>query len=245
MSAGAPVPIETLRQMKRLCPDAEMHTPYGMTEVLPVADLSLEQREAVGEGSGVCVGQPVNNCHVKIVAVDGGVAELPRGETGEVVVSAPWMSLGYNRLWLTQQKARFASDGLTWHRTGDVGHLDSDGNLWIEGRVVHMIHAAHGPITPVPLEVLCEKIPHVKRAAAVGIGDKGVQQLVIVLENDQKNENVASAALTAQVRQALRQVDVVAVWETKKLPVDIRHNSKIDRTALGQRMQKVLSGRSK
>ena len=245
MSAGAPVPIETLRQMTRLCPQAEMHTPYGMTEVLPVADLSLEQREAVGEGAGVCVGKPVNNCHVKIVAVDGGVAELPRGETGEVVVSAPWMSLGYNRLWLTQQKARFASDGLTWHRTGDVGHLDSDGNLWIEGRVVHMIHTAQGSITPVPLETVCETISGVERAAAVGIGEPGIQQIVIVLETDQKNENVASAPLTAQVRQTLGQVDVVAVWETKKLPVDIRHNSKIDRTALGQRMQKVLSGRSK
>ena len=245
MSAGAPVPIETLRQMTRLCPQAEMHTPYGMTEVLPVADLSLEQREAVGEGAGVCVGKPVNNCHVKIVAVDGGVTELPYGETGEVVVSAPWMSLGYNRLWLTQQKARFASDGLTWHRTGDVGHLDSDGNLWIEGRVVHMIHTAQGSITPVPLETVCETISGVQRAAAVGIGEPGIQQIVMVLETDQKNENVASAALTAQVRQALGQVDVVAVWETKKLPVDIRHNSKIDRTALGQRMQKVLSGRSK
>jgi acyl-CoA synthetase (AMP-forming)/AMP-acid ligase II len=245
MSAGAPVPIETLRQMTRLCPQAEMHTPYGMTEVLPVADLSLKQREAAGEGAGVCVGKPVNNCRVKIVAVDGGVTELSHGETGEVVVSAPWMSLGYNRLWLTQQKARFASDGLTWHRTGDVGHLDSEGHVWIEGRVVHMIHTAQGSITPVPLETVCETISGVQRAAAVGIGEPGIQQIVIVIETDQKNENVASAALTAQVRQALGQVDVVAVWETKKLPVDVRHNSKIDRTALGQRMQKVLSGRSK
>jgi acyl-CoA synthetase (AMP-forming)/AMP-acid ligase II/pimeloyl-ACP methyl ester carboxylesterase len=245
MSAGAPVPIETLRQMTRLCPQAEMHTPYGMTEVLPVADLSLEQRDAVGEGAGVCVGKPVNNCRVKIVAVDDGVTELPHGETGEVVVSAPWMSLGYNRLWLTQQKARFVSDGLTWHRTGDVGHLDSEGHVWIEGRVVHMIHTAQGSITPVPLETVCEMISGVQRAAAVGIGEPGIQQIVIVLETDEKNENVASAALTAQVRQALGLVDVVAVWETKKLPVDIRHNSKIDRTALGQRMQKVLSGRSK
>ena len=245
MSAGAPVPIETLRQMTRLCPQAEMHTPYGMTEVLPVADLSLEQREAVGEGAGVCVGKPVNNCHVKIVAVDGGVAELPRGETGEVVVSAPWMSLGYNRLWLTQQKARFASDGFTWHRTGDVGHIDGDGNLWIEGRVVHMIHTADGSMTPVPIEVACEKISGVKRAAAVGIGDKGVQQLVMVLETDQAKEDPAPDQLAAQVREALAGLDVVAIWETKKLPVDIRHNSKIDRTALAQKMQKVLSGRSR
>jgi len=46
------------------------------------------------------------------------------------------------------------------------------------------------------------------------------------------------------VREALPHVDVVAVWETKKLPVDIRHNSKIDRTALAQKMQKALSGKS-
>ncbi len=245
MSAGAPVPIDTLRQMKQLCPDAEMHTPYGMTEVLPVADLSLQQREAVGEGLGVCVGQPVDGCHVKIVAIEGGTTNLPTGECGEVVVSARWMSLGYNRLWLTQQNARFESDGLTWHRTGDVGHLDSDGNLWIEGRVVHMIHGSHGSITPVPLEVVCEKIAGVKRAAAVGIGEKGVQQLVIVLETDQAKEDIAPPHFATQVRESLPDLDVVAIWETKKLPVDIRHNSKIDRTALAQKMQKVLSGRSR
>ena len=244
MSAGAPVPIETLRHMQKLCPQAEMHTPYGMTEVLPVADLSLQQREEVGEGSGVCVGKPVDGCQVKVVAIKGTTTALPIGTTGEVVVSTPWMSLGYNRLWLTQQRARFESDGLTWHRTGDVGHLDVDGNLWIEGRVVHIIHAAQGPLTPVPLEISCETIPRVKRAAAVGIGDIGVQQVVIVLEIEQGRDDIASAATSAQVREALPHIDVVAVWETKKLPVDIRHNSKIDRTALAEKMQKALSGRS-
>jgi acyl-coenzyme A synthetase/AMP-(fatty) acid ligase/pimeloyl-ACP methyl ester carboxylesterase len=245
MSAGAPVPIETLRHMQKLCPQAEMHTPYGMTEVLPVADLSLQQREDVGEGLGVCVGRAVDGCNVKVVAIDGGISELPIGETGEIVVSARWMSLGYNRLWLTQQNARFESDGFTWHRTGDVGHIDGDGNLWIEGRVVHMIHTADGSMTPVPIEVACEKISGVKRAAAVGIGDKGVQQLVMVLETDQAKENPAPDQLAARVREALAGLDVVAIWETKKLPVDIRHNSKIDRTALAQKMQKVLSGRSR
>ncbi len=244
MSAGAPVPIGTLREMKQLCPIAELHTPYGMTEVLPVADLSLEQREVIGEGRGVCVGKPVDDCQVKVVAIQGTSNALPIGDTGEIVVSAPWMSLGYNRLWLTQQKARFKSEGFTWHRTGDVGHLDVDGNLWVEGRVVHIIHTSNGPLTPVPLEISCETIPGVKRAAAVGIGDIGIQQVVIVLETEQGRDDVALAATSAQVREALPHIDVVAVWETKKLPVDIRHNSKIDRTALAKKMQKALSGKS-
>jgi acyl-coenzyme A synthetase/AMP-(fatty) acid ligase len=230
--------------MKQLCPIAELHTPYGMTEVLPVADLSLEQREVIGEGRGVCVGKPVDGCQVKVVAIQGTSNALPTGDTGEIVVSAPWMSLGYNRLWLTQQKARFKSEGLTWHRTGDVGHLDVQGNLWVEGRVVHIIHTLNGPLTPVPLEISCETIPGVKRAAAVGIGDIGIQQVVIVLETEQGRDDVALTATSAQVREALPHVDVVAVWETKKLPVDIRHNSKIDRTALAEKMQKALSGKS-
>jgi hypothetical protein len=72
-----------------------------------------------------------------------------------------------------------------------------------------------------------------------------MQQLVIVLETDEAKEGIASAQLVAEVRESLSDVDVVAIWETKKLPVDIRHNSKIDRTALAQKMQKVLSGRSR
>jgi acyl-coenzyme A synthetase/AMP-(fatty) acid ligase len=99
-------------------------------------------------------------------------------------------------------------------------------------------------LTPVPLEISCETIPGVKRAAAVGIGDIGIQQVVIVLETEQGRDDVALAATSAQVREALPHIDVVAVWETKKLPVDIRHNSKIDRTALAKKMQKALSGKS-
>ncbi len=94
MSAGAPVPIHTLREMARLCPHAALHTPYGMTEILPVADISLAQRTAVGGGRGVCVGRPVPGCDVIIAATDPRLplAALGTGETGEVVVSAPWMS---------------------------------------------------------------------------------------------------------------------------------------------------------
>jgi long-subunit acyl-CoA synthetase (AMP-forming) len=159
MSAGAPVPIETLRAMARLCPHASLHTPYGMTEILPVADISLATRIAVGAGRGVCVGPPVAGCQVMIDSVDQSLPgqplpeqSLPVGQTGEVVVTARWMSAGYDRLWLTQQLARpvagAGGSAVTWHRTGDIGHLDEHGNLWIEGRVVHLVHTTDGAVAP-------------------------------------------------------------------------------------------------
>ena len=243
MSAGAPVPIETLRAMSKLCPGAAMHTPYGMTEILPVADISLTERVRVGDGRGVCVGQPAAGCDVMIASTDG-IAALSVGETGEVVVRAPWMSSGYDRLWHTQQVARPVICDATWHRTGDIGHLDVEGNVWIEGRVVHLIHTVTGPVTPVPIEVAAESVSGVQRAAAVAVGPHGVQQVVVVLEMAHRSNGHAPAALAAAVRAACAPQLVAAVWTTKALPVDIRHNAKIDRTALGRTMERVLSGGS-
>ena len=247
MSAGAPVPIETLRAMSALCPNAGLHTPYGMTEVLPVADISLTQRLAVGAGRGVCVGRPAPGCDVMISSTDPltDVTTLTVGETGEVVVRAPWMSSGYDRLWHTQQLARPVVNGATWHRTGDIGHLDDDGNLWIEGRVVHLIHTVNGPVAPVPIEIAAESVEGVQRAAAVAVGPVGVQQVVVVLEMAERADGHASAEVAAAVRAACAPQPVAAVWTVKALPVDIRHNAKIDRTALGRTMERTLSGGSR
>jgi len=285
MSAGAPVPIHTLRAIARLCPEASLHTPYGMTEILPVADISLAGREAVGEGRGVCVGAPVPGCDV-LITTPAEAQPLPVGATGEVVVRSSWMSQGYDRLWHTQQLARpmltAAGEAREWHRTGDIGHLDDSGNLWIEGRVVHLIHTVDGPVAPVPLEIAAESVPGVRRAAAVGIGPHGVQQIVIVVEVDVEvapdaeaaaSQGAAPPALAAAVRTAVgadvlgpdrpgNQDDpdaegevgrfrprnqggrqgVAAVWVADKLPVDMRHNAKIDRTALAATMERVLAG---
>ncbi len=244
LSAGAPVPLETLRQMRTLCPSAQFHTPYGMTEILPVADISLTQREHVGDGRGVCVGQPVLGCDV-VVASPDSVEPLPVGQTGEVLARAAWMSAGYDKLWLTERAARPSVDGNVWHRTGDIGHRDSNGNIWIEGRLVHVIHTEKGAVTPVPLEVLVETIPHVNRAAAVGVGPKGAQVVVIVLEAQGVSPGLAPSDLTMQVRNVVSPQRVAAVWCVASLPVDIRHNSKIDRTAVAVDMSNCLSGGTK
>ena len=66
MSAGAPVPAGLLRRVQALMPNAVLHTPYGMTEVLPVTDITLAEIEAAGPGNGVCVGRPVAGVEVAL-----------------------------------------------------------------------------------------------------------------------------------------------------------------------------------
>ncbi|WP_233189077.1 alpha/beta fold hydrolase [Subtercola sp. Z020] len=133
-----------------------------------------------------------------------------------------------------------------WHRTGDVGHLDASGRLWIEGRLPHVITTAAGILTPVGPEQRAERLDRVRRAAFVGIGPVGTQQVVAVVEEENRGRRarpvrLADAQLAADVRRASG-VDIVAVLVVAELPTDIRHNSKIDRIALGTWAAGVLAG---
>jgi olefin beta-lactone synthetase len=246
LSAGAPVPVATLRATAALCSHAELHTPYGMTECLPVADTSLVDIEAAGDGGGVCVGRPVPGAQVMIVPLDfspdAGVSALATGLAGEVLVRTPWLSDGYDQLWRTERDARpVDAAGAVWHRSGDVGHLDSDGRLWIEGRSVHVIFAVDGPLTPVPVEVAVERLDGIDRCAAVGVGPRDCQQLVVVVEQAEGADGLAPADLSSRVRRAV-DAPIAAVMTVGALPVDIRHNTKIDRTAVATWAADVLSG---
>ncbi len=256
LSAGAPVPIATLRATAALCPNAELHTPYGMTECLPVADIELAERESASAaaesngGTGVCVGRAVSGVELLIAPLDfdpgSAVSGLPTGSTGEVLVRAPWLSDGYDQLWRTEYDARpQTGDGLVWHRTGDVGRIDQSGMLWIEGRNVHVIHAVDGPVTPVPIEVAVEGIEGIDRAAAVGVGPHGCQQLVVVVEDVSTDDGIADQQRCDAVRTAVASASIVpvaAVLTVSALPVDIRHNTKIDRAAVARWAADLLAG---
>jgi acyl-coenzyme A synthetase/AMP-(fatty) acid ligase len=253
LSAGAPVPESLLAGAAVLFPNAEPHTPYGMTEGLLITDISLDGIRAAAEDedplSGVCVGTPIASTRVRIAPLDavghptGELTNAP-GVTGEIVVSAPHVKDAYDRLWLTDRASRQDSGpDEHWHRTNDVGHLDDQGRLWVEGRLQHVLVTADGVRTPVGPEQRLERVPNVGRAAVVGIGPIGTQQAVAVLETTPSTPRpgLADADVAAAVREA-SPLPLAAVLVVPKLPTDIRHNSKIDRTRLAAWASRVLAG---
>lgn len=257
LSAGAPLSEKLLARVAKLFPAASVHTPYGMTEALLLTDITLEGiRDAAAAsaeqlGGGVCVGLPTASATVLISALDesgdavGAPSDLA-GVTGEIVVSAPHIKDHYDRLWETQRASEAIRGSVPegrWHRTGDVGHLDDAGRLWVEGRLPHVIVTPYGAVTPVGPEQHAEGVWGIARAAAVGIGPKGTQQVVIVAETDPaaRRCSVAGAELTASVRAATG-LPIAAVLLVPLLPTDIRHNSKIDRGALAIWASAVLAG---
>ncbi len=249
MSAGAPVPASLLRSVQAVLPAADPHTPYGMTEVLPVTDVSLAGIEAAGAGEGVCVGRPLAGVEVRVSPLsadgraDGGLTDRP-GVPGEVCVRAAHVKDRYDALWVLE---RSTSRDPGWHRTGDVGHLDADGRLWIEGRLQHVITTASGPVTPVGIEQRVEGLPGVAAAAAVGVGPAGAQVVVVVVVPSGRRARFAgrpalAATDLADAVRAVAGVDVAAVLTTSRLPVDVRHQSKVDRGEVARRAARVLAG---
>jgi acyl-coenzyme A synthetase/AMP-(fatty) acid ligase len=247
VSAGAPVPAALLHAVGDILPCADFHTPYGMTEVLPVTDISLAEIDAAGPGNGVCVGRPLPGVTVQLRALsplglpDGPLTDAC-GVTGEVCVRAAHLKDRYDQLWATEHES---SRDPGWHRTGDVGHVDDEGRLWIEGRLGHVIATAAGPVTPVGVEQRVEAIDGADAAAVVGVGPRGTQQVVVAVMSHEParpgSPRLAPEALTAAVR-AVAGVTVAAVLQTDTLPVDIRHASKIDRRRVAEWSERVLAG---
>ncbi len=276
LSTGAPISAELLSSAAALMPAATPHTPYGMTECLLVTDITLDgiRDAASAPDPGVCVGRPVGGGEVLVSALDDdgaatGTPSATPGVLGEVLVRAGHLKERYDRLWLTDVAAERDTPPGRWHRTGDVGHLDDRGRLWIEGRLAHVLRTADGPLAPVGPEQHVERVPAVRRAAVVGVGPAGVQQPVAVVEpletaprsalpaSDRPRQRagwrdrslagrpvrpgLAPDDLAAAVRAA-SPVPLAAVLVVGRMPTDVRHNSKIDRTRLAAWADRVLTG---
>jgi acyl-CoA synthetase (AMP-forming)/AMP-acid ligase II len=243
ISAGAPVPSVLLRRVSDLLGHCDAHTPYGMTEALPVCDVTLDELEKVGLGNGVLVGRPLDGVQVAVSPLswhgvaDGALTD-DAAVTGEVCVRGPHVKDRYDQLWCTQRES---TRDIGWHRTGDVGHLDDEGRLWIEGRLGHLIATADGVVTPVGVERVIAQVPDVTLAAAVGVGPVGAQVVVAVVQAPRIHPGAAPLELIDAVRESTS-IPICAVLVVRELPVDIRHNSKIDRTRVAAWAAHVLAG---
>ncbi len=133
LSAGATVPVPVIERMRKAFshPDADIHTPYGATESLPVASISgrevLEQTAPLSrQGRGSCVGQRFSGIDVKIVEITEGpiqslsdVRELPTGEIGEIIVRGPSTTREYFRHLKATEAAKIGGGGGVVGREGD------------------------------------------------------------------------------------------------------------------------------
>ncbi len=253
-SAGAPVPPHVLELVRgAIAEEGCMYTPYGATEALPIA--SIESREVLGEtaakcrqGAGTCVGKKFSGIEWQVIEINDGpidrieqVRPLRVGEIGELMVAGNVVTSRYVTR-VDQNALHKVRDGeRVWHRMGDVGYLDEQGRFWCCGRKSHRVLTSHGPMFTEPCEAIFNTHPDIHRTALVGVGEAGRQQPIIIAEPWPENlpkDPMKRADLEKQLLQVgqanalTRTVERVLIYP-KRLPTDIRHNSKIFREQLG------------
>ena len=242
ISAGAPVPRRVQRRtLEMLPPGAEVFTPYGATEALPVASIGSQELLSLPE-AGICVGRPVPGVDVALIRVTDEPIErfsddllVGPGEVGEVLVRGPVVSPAYADRPEATAAAKLSWDGQPAHRMGDLASWDDSGRLWFAGRKAHVVHTADGPMHSVPCEEVFNLHPSVRRSALVGVGPRGSAEpvLCVQLERGAKGTPELTAELLARGAADPRTAPIRRVLYKADFPVDVRHNSKIDRPALG------------
>jgi acyl-CoA synthetase (AMP-forming)/AMP-acid ligase II len=252
ISAGAAVPIRTIRRMqKSLYQDAEIHTPYGATECLPVSSIKASQIDGkmvdrIESGDGVCVGRPIEPNDVRIIKISdmafndsSETTEMPPGMPGEIVVSGPSCTDSYWERDSDTQMSKFTDEhGRTWHRMGDVGIMDETNRLWYCGRVSQRVETGQETLFADQCEAVFNQHPDLLRSALVGVGTKGRQTPVLCIEVKGKLSPVDTERVhfdllqLAQAHAITRSIRTVLFHP--EFPVDIRHNSKIGREKLAE-----------
>ena len=222
---------------------------YGSTEAEPVAHIEAPlrlERTARRSLAGYCIGRPSRQVQLKVVRIHKGPIQLddagwsqweqPIGEVGELVVRGAHVAKSYfhNKEATLENKIRDAA-GEIWHRMGDTGYLDEEGYVWLVGRVHSTIHRGGIALHPQLIEQAgMAEDQQIQRIAAVGLpnGELG-ERLMVVIESQAIVD--VCAIVRARIESAGFPVDEVRLTD-KPLPLDPRHRSKIDYTALRQRL---------
>jgi acyl-CoA synthetase (AMP-forming)/AMP-acid ligase II len=257
ISAGAPVSASNIEQFSTmLCGNAEVHTPYGATEAVPI--LSIASNEILSEtrmlsekGYGTCVGRPINDIDIQIINItDDPISEwsddllVEEGEVGEIVVKGDLVTRQYFDRPEADVLAKIKDNKQIWHRMGDLGWRDSKGRIWFCGRKSHRVIFEETTLFTIPCEAIFNNHPRVFRSALVGVGPPKRQTPVICIEleavDDGGNKEGLRDALleTAKAHEHTKSIETILFH--KAFPVDIRHNSKIFREKLAVWAEKQL-----
>jgi acyl-CoA synthetase (AMP-forming)/AMP-acid ligase II len=247
-TGGAPVFPDLLRHLRTALPDAEIHSVYGSTEAEPIAHFPACGADAATDdvtrrGGGLCAGVPVSSIRLKIITDQWGGAlgpmaeaelcrmEVSSGRAGEIVVSGDHVLGGYLD-GIGDGETKIHVDGHVWHRTGDAGWIDPSGRVWLLGRCAAKLPPHPAPAgmpedaLRYPFAIECalrEKFPDVRTAAIEWLGRRA---LVV--------GRMCDAPEAEAIRAAAAGLGIAEVHCIPALPLDRRHNAKIDYPALRQ-----------
>jgi long-chain acyl-CoA synthetase len=226
-SGASPLAAEVRREFEARVPSAEIYEGYGCTE-----SASIVSANPVGARRPGSVGQPIPGCEVTIR--DDHDRVLPAGQDGEICVRSPGVLSGY---WQAPEATAAALAG-GWLRTGDIGHLDADGYLYVVDRKKDLIIRGGFNVYPRDVEDVLLAHPAVAQAGVVGRPDPRLGEEVVAFVALRPGASASTEELLAHARAHLaatkypRELTVVAALPLTSV-------GKLDRKRLRAQVQAV------
>lgn len=167
-SGGAPLPQEVCKQFEEKT-GAVIFEGYGLSETAPVASANPTNSKQRKIGT---IGFPIPGTDIKILDIESGTTELPRGEDGEIAICGPQVMQGYWNKPEENEKVFREINGKRYFLTGDIGHIDEDGYILVTDRKKDMILVGGFNVYPRDVEDILFRHPKVALAAVVGAPDE-------------------------------------------------------------------------
>ena len=223
LSGGASLPREVQERFQKLS-GCTLVEGYGLSETSPVATCNPTNPGGSREGS---LGVPVPGTVVEIVAIDEPEKVLPQGEIGEICISGPQVMKGY---WKRDEENARAFAGGRFH-TGDVGHIDEDGYVYLIDRLKEVIIAGGYNIYPRHVEEAIYKHPSVLEVTVIGVDDARRQQTVKAFVRLKEGESLTADELTSFLEDKLSPI---------AMPKQIEFRDELPKTIIGKLSKKEL-----
>jgi long-chain acyl-CoA synthetase len=224
---GSPSADELQRMIRETFPKvSSTSNAYGLTETSSVATV-ISGQDALDRPTSV--GPPVPTVELQIVDPAGRV--LATGETGEVCIRGPILMAGY---WNKPEATAEAIDAEGWLHTGDIGHLDADGFLYITDRAKDMIIRGGENIYCVEIEQRLVNHPDIADAAIIGVPHAELGEEVKAVVQLEAGATLTEADIRQWVAEGLAAFKVPTYVELT--------NDKLPRNASGKLLKNVLRG---
>ena len=224
---GSPSADELQRMIRETFPNVKTTSnAYGLTETSSVATV-ISGQDAIERPTSV--GPPVPTVKVKIVRPDGSEADT--FETGEVCITGPILMAGY---WNKPEATAEAIDPDGWLHTGDLGHVDEDGFVYITDRAKDMIIRGGENIYCVEIEQRLVGHPEIADAAIIGVPHPELGEEVKAVVQLEEGSELTEADVRQWVADGLAAFKVPAY-------VDLTRD-KLPRNASGKLLKNVLRG---
>ncbi len=221
LSGGEPLPGRVREAFRRKF-DADLMEGYGLTETCGPICVNMPHAHKPGS-----VGKLIPGGEARVVDSDGN--DVPRGTTGELLLKGPMVFRGYFKLPEASSEAR-TSDG--FFKSGDLGHIDEDGYLFVTGRAKDMLIVGGENVYPREIEELLGTHPAVAEAAIVGRPDKSRGEAVVAFVIAAEGHELTDQA----VKDFLRDKGLASF----KMPKEVKLVNDLPRSPTGKVLKREL-----